>query len=88
MRVIFKSLLIAASLAGAMMTATGGANAAVTFDIGNVAIGYSDGYWDNDHHWHKWAHRADMTRYQKEHADNYRTWRHDDPKHHEDDNRR
>jgi hypothetical protein len=87
MRIILKSAIIAASLACASLAGTAGASAAVgvTFDIGNVALGYSDGYWDNNHHWHKWAHRADMLRYQKEHHENYHSWRHDDPKHKNDD---
>jgi len=76
-----KLALVAALLVGT----AGAANAAVgiSFDIGNVAVGYSDGYWDNAHHWHKWAHRGDMAAYRSAHADGYHTWRHDDKRHHD-----
>lgn len=55
----------------------------ISFDIGNVAVGYSDGYYDHDHHWHRWAHHADMQRWQHEHASDWHNWRHDDRHHHD-----
>jgi hypothetical protein len=55
----------------------------VTFDFGNVALGYSDGYYDCDHHWHRWAHRGDSYRRRLDHGDNHHGWRHDD-RHHRD----
>ena len=73
-------VLLGAALAGGPI-----ANAAsVRFDIGNVAIGYSDGYFDNAHTWHPWAHAADAKRFRRAHKDMYHTWRHDDPKHPDD----
>lgn len=82
MRIILKSGTIATALAIATLASANLASAAgVTFDIGNVALGYSDGYYDNDHHWHRWAHAADARRYRAAHKDQYHTWRHDDPKH-------
>jgi hypothetical protein len=77
-----KLALAAALLLGTVGT-VGAANAAVIgFDIGNVAIGYSDGYYDGGHHWHKWAHHSDMVAYQHAHGDGYHEWRHDDKHHH------
>ena len=29
-------------------------NGAVSLSFGSVAFGYSDGYWDNGHRWHRW----------------------------------
>jgi hypothetical protein len=81
MRKILTSAVLAMALAG---TSLGTANAAVHigFDIGNVGIGYSDGYWDNGHHWHRWAHRDDLMHFRAAHADMYHEWRHDDRRHH------
>ena len=31
--------------------------------VGNVAIGYSDGYWDSGHTWHTWAQPAHRDAY-------------------------
>ncbi|HEY4275041.1 MAG TPA: hypothetical protein VGM68_06120, partial [Rhizomicrobium sp.] len=80
------NLKIAAALA-ALTGATllgGAAHAAVgvTFDFGNVAMGYSDGYYDRSHNWHRWEHRADMQRWSREHRDGWHNWRHDDRHHH------
>ena len=53
----------------------------VSVDFGNIAFAYSDGYWDHDHHWHRW-HKGDLARYRKEHRDDYHGWKHDrDPDH-------
>lgn len=82
MRTQLKRLPFALFLAGTTLIGATVANAAsVTFDIGNVAVGYTDGYYDNDHHWHRWAHRADATRFRRAHKDQYHGYRHDDPKH-------
>ena len=82
MRHILKTALVAALL----ITSADAASAAVGigFNIGNVSVGFSDGYWDNAHHWHRWANRADMERYRTAHADSYHEWRHDDRRHRND----
>lgn len=74
------------AIIGATVAMSGTANAAprVTFDFGNVSLGYSDGYYDNDHHWHRWAHRHDAEQYRSMHAENYHEWRHNDRRHHDD----
>jgi hypothetical protein len=78
----FKTAAILTVLGSAL--AVSSANAAVTvgFDIGNVALGYSDGYYDSGHHWHKWRHHADLEQYRTAHADSYHEWRHNDKNHH------
>ena len=55
----------------------------IHFDVGNVAIGYSDGYYDRDHHWHRWAHRADMEGWRHDHESDWHNWRHNDRHHHD-----
>ena len=83
MRTIFKGVVVTLALTGASLGSMTAANAAVgvSFDIGNVSVGYSDGYYDKDHNWHRWAHAADARHYRAAHKDAYHTWRHDDPKH-------
>jgi hypothetical protein len=79
----FKTAAILTVL-GSTLAVASAAHAAVTvgFDLGNVAIGYTDGYYDNDHHWHRWAHHADATHFRTAHGDMYHGWRHDDKHHH------
>ncbi len=54
----FYNIFVAAALTGASMIAGAGIahadNVGVSFNLGDVAIGYNDGYWDHDHHWHHW----------------------------------
>jgi hypothetical protein len=75
-----KAALLAALFVGTM----GAANAAsIGFRIGDVSVGYSDGYWDNHHRWHRWARHEDMEAWRTAHADMYHDWRHDDRRHHD-----
>ena len=79
---IISGSIIALGLASAAGSASMAyAAVGVSFDIGNVAVGYSDGYLDNDHQYHQWAHRSDAEQYRAAHKDQYHSYRHDDPKH-------
>ena len=49
----------------------------VTIDFGNVAVGYRDGYRDQNHRYHRWAHRQDAQTYRTRYHDNYRDMNHD-----------
>jgi hypothetical protein len=83
MRIITKGAAIALILTGAGLSAvTASAAVGVSFDLGNVAVGYSDGYMGTDHQYHDWAQHSDAVRYQKAHKESYHSYRHDDPKHH------
>jgi hypothetical protein len=70
-----KTAFVALALAGATVmgvTVAGvkiahAADVGVSFNLGDVAIGYTDGYWDHDHHWHKWQNTQHRRAYQ--HAD-------------------
>jgi hypothetical protein len=91
-RIVMKTLVVASIIVLGLASAAGSAglaNAAarVTFDIGNVAIGYSDGYMDNQHQYHKWAHNSDAEQYRAAHEDQYHSYRHNDPKHRDDKDR-
>lgn len=58
------------------------ARAVFSFDVGNVAFAYQDGWWDRDHHWHHWRNHREMVEYQTRYHDHYYDWRHDrDPDH-------
>ena len=46
-------------------------NAAVTIGFGNVAFGFRDGYWDNDHRWHHWRHSHDYRSYRDQDGSHY-----------------
>jgi hypothetical protein len=68
-----QAALIAATLsAGALapMVAARAADVSVQFDAGNVAFGFTDGYWDRAHAWHPWpspAVRTDWRAHNKGH---------------------
>lgn len=81
-----KKTICAAVLAGsaaifATSFAAAPAQAAIgiSFDFGNVALAYTDGYYDHHHHWHHWRH-GEWDHYRRHHS--YYHWRHDDHHHH------
>src|SRR5258705_13811106 len=73
MRHIIKGALIALALAGASVTASAPAVAAVDFSVslGNAAFGYSDGYWDRDHRWHAWRNRQESQYFRDHYGEHY-----------------
>jgi len=70
---LLKGAAIALALAGVMLVSAVTADAAVgvSFDIGNVAVGYSDGYIDTDHQYHPWAKQSEAVRFRTAHKDLY-----------------
>ena len=48
-----------------------------SFNFGTVAVGYSDGYWDNNHRWHRWRNNQEQSRYRAIQGANYYGMRHD-----------
>jgi hypothetical protein len=80
-----KRMLLAAL---AVSTLVGVANvpaasaAGISINFGNVATGYSDGYWDSGHKWHAWR-RGELARYRTEHRDTYHSYRHNDKRDHD-----
>ena len=49
----------------------------ISINFGDIAFGYSDGYWDNGHRWHAWRNDADARAYRNHHGSNYHGWHHD-----------
>jgi hypothetical protein len=71
---------MAIGLACASSAITGTARAAevgVSLDIGNVAFGYQDGYWDRGHRWHHWRNQREVRYYRQTSGAQYHAWRHD-----------
>jgi hypothetical protein len=75
MRLSLKTALIALPLA--LLPLSAQASSRVVLDFGNVAFGYSDGYWDRDHHWHRWHHHRDWDHYRHEYREHAYDRRHD-----------
>jgi hypothetical protein len=49
----------------------------ISVDLNGIAFGYSDGYWDNGHRWHKWHRGRDMRAYRDRSGSNYHNYQHD-----------
>jgi hypothetical protein len=75
---VIKGALVVLALAGAPMIASAPASAAVDFSVslGNAAFGYSDGYWDRDHHWHAWRNKAEAQYFRNHYGEHYTNVRH------------
>jgi hypothetical protein len=42
-----------------------------------IAYGYSDGYWDQGHHWHQWRDRQQQEAWQKDNSGHFYDRAHD-----------
>ena len=69
---------IAAGIVAAGLSLAG---AAVALEASQVTVAYADGYTGADGQFHAWESRADAQDFRAKHADQYRSWRHDDPRH-------
>ncbi len=85
MSTLLKGAAAALTLAAICLTAAAPAAArdaytnrhgAVSFSLGNVAFGYRDGYWDNDHAWHKWRNNRDYRSYRGHQGGSFHNWNH------------
>jgi hypothetical protein len=79
MKSILHAALILAVSGTAAMTAAlpASAQVGVSFRIGDVAIAYHDGYWDNHHVWHAWQRDSDWKSFRDTHPEHYRDYNHD-----------
>ena len=80
MRIILKGALVALVMAGASIGATSpvsAANVRISIDPGVVAFGYSDGYWDHDHNWHRWRDAREARMFREQNRERYWHRRHD-----------
>jgi hypothetical protein len=78
-----KIALLAAALVVGPMAVGHSAKAGVTVGVGagGIAFGFTDGYWDRDHQWHRWRNRHEAAAWRAENRDHYYAWRHD--RHHD-----
>ncbi len=47
-----------------------------SFDVGNVRLGYSDGYWDTNHKWHSWRNTRESREFRNRYKERYVADRH------------
>lgn len=73
-----KTLLASAIALSAGFAIAGSALAqgVVIFNPGDVAYGYTDGYWTRDHVWHTWAKPEYVETYRKYPGAQYHEWVH------------
>jgi hypothetical protein len=79
MKTSWKILLAAAALSTASLAATAPASAQPTsfsFRVGDVAFGYSDGYYDRYHNWHAWRNAREHNWYRANYGHSYRGYHH------------
>jgi hypothetical protein len=77
---IISGTIVVLGLAGASFAAAGTASAAdvgVSLNLGDVAFGYQDGYWDHSHQWHNWRNQDEARNYQRSSGNQYHDWKHD-----------
>lgn len=78
-----KSIRIASVIVGAIAAVTlanmspvqAGDAFAFSFNTGDVAFAYSDGYWDRSHNWHGWRDAREHNEYRRYNGDAYRAAR-------------
>ena len=77
MKTSFKILLAAAALTSLAATAPASAQpSSFSFRVGNVAMGFNDGYYDRDHRWHHWRSAREHRWYRANYSNYYRGARH------------
>jgi len=80
MRLPVKMVLISVALLGGSLSAGQPAMAqgvSVGVDLGGIAFGFRDGYWDRGHHWHHWRNHHEAAMWRAENREHYYAWRHD-----------
>ena len=71
--------VLAATLIGGTMTAAAPAQAQgfnFSFNTGDVAFAYSDGYWDRNRNWHSWRSSRELREFRRSHGHLYNNTRH------------
>ena len=78
MRTSLKILLAAGVLSAASLAAVPASAQPTSFSfrVGDVAMGFNDGYYDRYHRWHHWRNAREHRWYRANYADNYRQYRH------------
>lgn len=77
MKTILKAAAVAVLLGTTAFGAAKAADIAVTFNPGDVAYGYTDGYWTTKHEWRTWGKPEYVEVYRKHPGAQYYEYRHD-----------
>jgi len=80
MHKVLTGAIVALGLTGASLAFALPADAqpvGISINVGDVAFGYQDGYWDRAHMWHRWRNDAEMQYYIAAPGSQYNAWRHD-----------
>jgi hypothetical protein len=78
MKTSLKILLAASALCTAGLITTASAQpTSFSFRVGDVAVGYNDGYYDRGHNWHSWRNAREHRWYRVNYGRGYRGMRHD-----------
>jgi hypothetical protein len=72
-----KATALAFALVGATALSAQAGDTVVTFNPGDVAYGYSDGYWTTKHEWRTWEKPDYVETYRKHPGARYYEYRHD-----------
>jgi hypothetical protein len=59
-----------------------GPSVSFSIDLGNVILGYSDGYYDRYHRWHRWRSDREREYYRKHRGHSYHHMRRDEDRSH------
>lgn len=51
-------------------------NFSFSFNTGDVAFAYTDGYWDRSHKWHAWHNSREAREYKARYSHNYNNMKH------------
>ena len=76
----FAAMAFAAAPLAMTTPAAAADNLNVAVNSGGIAFGYSDGYWDRDHQWHKWRNHEEAQSWREHNSDHYFDRRHDGEK--------
>jgi hypothetical protein len=77
MKTILKAAALAAILGATALGTVQAADVNVTFNPGDVAYGYSDGYWTTKREWRTWDKPEYVEVYRKHPGARYYEYRHD-----------
>ena len=72
------------ALAVLLASFAGAGIARADVDPSQISVAYADGYTGTDGQFHAWENRSDAQDFRAKHADQYRAWRHNDPRHKND----
>ena len=79
MKKLLSTQRVALAFAAVMLASVPAMAAEVSVGVAlpGIAFGYSDGYWDRDHHWHEWRDRDEAEHWRAENREHFYAYNHD-----------